>query len=321
MALVCYRVTGLLGLTETAFDMIGDYLNEYVTFGNGEADLTFFHRLSKIAARNFGPIIRREQRLTISINICKRSHNVTVQNLAQYMSLMKLYDEDKVNWFGQYGRGVRPSVRLNATGDGASRAVLANVNEDSISTVTEGSLSLTRKQQNMLRRAETYKVSILLHPSLVFLKSSLYANSSLKKSSSVIGASFLEPLVSHGFLLAIPEGVICRKSKATVYIKTVPAADEVSVEVFSQRLASFHDERLTYHTYMASFQAISLHTAGVISEEVLAILRSEPYQRLNVDLSSITQRVENENQSEFTGTRNSYSLIEYRESFGIAVYR
>jgi hypothetical protein len=131
----------------------------------------------------------------------------------------------------------------------------------------------------------------------------------------VIGPSFLQPLVSHGFLLAIPDGLICRKSKATIYIKTVPAADEVSIEVFSQRLASFHDERLTYHTYMASCQTVSLHTVGVISDEVLAILRSERYQRLNVDLSSISQHAEKEHRRETRGMVNISSCLDFGTQF------
>ncbi|CAF3339696.1 unnamed protein product [Rotaria socialis] len=66
--------------------------------------------------------------------------------------------------------------------------------------------------------------------------------------------------------------------------------DNESTEVFINRLASFQDEMLNYNTYLASCSNVSFHSAGVISEEVLDILRLERYQILNIDISSVFYR-------------------------------
>ena len=157
---------------------------------------------------------------------------------------------------------------------------------------------LTRKQQNVLRNTDNHKVSILLHPSLVFIKSCLYANSSLKKTSSMLETSSLKPLVNDGYLVAIPDGLVCRKSKMTVYIKVVPCDDEVSKETFIARLSSFCDDRFSYNAYLASCSTISFHSPGTISEEVLRILRLQRYQNLNIDMSFLVQKALHENQNE-----------------------
>ncbi len=74
--------------------MVALYVDQYVTFGEGEANEAFFHRSSKIAAQKYGSILREEERFIIGTDICKRPHDVTVQNLAQYMALMKIHTED-----------------------------------------------------------------------------------------------------------------------------------------------------------------------------------------------------------------------------------
>ena len=93
-ALVCYRISGLCAIVEAAFDMVTEYIKEYVTFGTGVAGETFFYRAVKIAERKYDLVIRKEQCLIIDTNVCKRAHDVTAQNLAQYMALMKVNDED-----------------------------------------------------------------------------------------------------------------------------------------------------------------------------------------------------------------------------------
>ncbi|CAF3290441.1 unnamed protein product [Rotaria sp. Silwood2] len=297
-ALVCYRLTGLCALVEAAFDMVAEYVEEYVTFGAGEADEVFFHRATKIAERKYGPIIRKEQRLMVDANICKRAHDVTVQNLAQYMTLMKIQEEDKKNWFTQAGRTMKAMMRFITPEDSTELAESKNTNEVLVNNGHKIGWPLTRKQENMLRKADIYKVSILLHPSLVFIKSSLYANSSLKKTTSILETSFIKPLVTDGYLVAISNGLVYQKTKATVYIKMVPTADEESKETFSTRLASFRDARLNYDTYLASCSNISFYSAGVISEKVFEILRLERYRSLNIDISSLVQRVSHETQNE-----------------------
>ncbi|CAF4852485.1 unnamed protein product [Rotaria socialis] len=261
-ALVSYRITGLCALIEAAFNMIAQYVAEYVTFGTGVADEEFFHRAFKIAEKKYGLYIRKEQRLMIDTDICKRAHDVTVQNVAQYMALMKLNAEDRKNWFTLTNRLAKTTVR-HIAGEENIEVTDSKNNNVSLNNGQITGLPLTRKQQNMLRKGDSYKASILLHNSLVFIKSGLYVNSSLKKASSILEKNFLKPLVHNGLLIAVADGLICRRTKATVYIKMIPCNDDDNV---------------------------SFHSAGVISEEVLDILRLERYQILNIDISSVFQR-------------------------------
>ncbi len=59
--------------------------------------------------------------------------------------------------------------------------------------------------------------------------------------------------------------------------------DDESRRALTERLASFHYEKLNYNTYMTSCNIISLNTMGVMSDEVLEVLQLERYQRLNLN--------------------------------------
>ncbi|CAF3396062.1 unnamed protein product [Rotaria socialis] len=294
-ALACYRIAGLCALVEAAFDIAAEYVEEYVTFGTSTTDETFFHRASKVAERKYGQIIRKEQRLVIDTDMCKRAHDVTVQNLAQYMALMKIQNEDKSNWLMQNARTIKGRMRYITPADNIEVVQHKNASAMFVNNENTLHLALTRKQKNMLTKINHYKVSILLHPSLVFIKSSLYTNSSLKKASSILEASFLKPLVDDGCLVAIYNGFICRKSKVPVYVKMVPCADEESKEAFSVRLTSFHDQRLNMSTYLAACKNIAFHSSGVISQEVIELLQLEHYQSFKVDFLSLTRRISRDN--------------------------
>ncbi|CAF4685104.1 unnamed protein product [Rotaria sp. Silwood1] len=295
-ALVSYRIAGLCGLTEAAFDLVSVYINHYVTFGDGQVDAPFFHRAAKIAEMQYCSILCKEQNFIISTDICKRAQNVTVQNLAQYMSLMKISGEDKKNWIGSSGRNIRPTMRISTTDENYELVESMDTFQCSIDISSKTTVPLTRKQQNMLKKTNNYKTSILLHDSLVFIKSNLYINSFLKKASSILEQSFLTPLVNDGYLLTIPNGLICSKSKATIYVKMIPSDDDDSKEKFIGLLAKMNDERLNYNSYMASCKTISLNTVGAVSEGVIEVLQLERYQRLNIDFTSLFRRNEGENE-------------------------
>ncbi|CAF4042557.1 unnamed protein product, partial [Rotaria sordida] len=148
-ALVSYRIAGLCALIEAAFDIAAEYLEEYVTFGAGETNKAFFHRAAKITERKYGLIIRKEQRLMIDTNICKRAHDVTVQNLAQYMALMKIHDEDKKNWCAQAGRTMKPMMQFITPEGSKEVAELKNTNEVLVNNKHNIDWPLTRKQENI----------------------------------------------------------------------------------------------------------------------------------------------------------------------------
>ncbi|CAF3629122.1 unnamed protein product [Rotaria sp. Silwood1] len=307
-ALVSYRIAGLCGLTEAAFDLVSVYINHYVTFGDGQVDAPFFHRAAKIAEMQYCSILCKEQNFIISTDICKRAQNVTVQNLAQYMSLMKISGEDKKNWIGSSGRNIRPTMRISTTDENYELVESMDTFQCSIDISSKTTVPLTRKQQNMLKKTNNYKTSILLHNSLVFIKSNLYINSFLKKASSILEQSFLTPLVNDGYLLTIPNGLICSKSKATIYVKMIPSDDDDSKEKFIGLLAKMNDERLNYNSYMASCKTISLNTVGAVSEGVIEVLQLERYQRLNIDFTSLFRRNEGENEDIPSDDGNDGSL-------------
>ncbi|CAF1206476.1 unnamed protein product [Adineta steineri] len=281
------RIAGFCGLLEAAFDMVPIYIDQFVSFDNGEVNDWFFERCSKIAENMYGPVLRKDERFVISTEICKRSQKVNVQNLAQYLSLMKISDEDKKKWMYSCGKNIRSCIEFS-TIDGNELPETTDIS-------SKPELALSRKQENMLKKTNHYMASILLHPSLVFLKSGLYINSSLKKASSLLESSFLNPLVDEGYIVAIRNGLICKKSKVTVYIKTLPSDDNASKEDFAARLAFLNDVRLNFDTYMASCNTISLHTMGILNEEVMHVLQLERYEQLNIDFNSFFRRIDNGN--------------------------
>ncbi|CAF3558589.1 unnamed protein product [Rotaria sp. Silwood1] len=187
-------------------------------------------------------------------------------------------------------------MRISTTDENYELVESMDTFQCSIDISSKTTVPLTRKQQNMLKKTNNYKTSILLHDSLVFIKSNLYINSFLKKASSILEQSFLTPLVNDGYLLTIPNGLICSKSKATIYVKMIPSDDDDSKEKFIGLLAKMNDERLNYNSYMASCKTISLNTVGAVSEGVIEVLQLERYQRLNIDFTSLFRRNEGENE-------------------------
>lgn len=307
MALVSYRIAGLCGLVEVAFNLACAYISYYTTFGDGQADEAFFHRAEKIVDMKYGPIIRKEQNFVIHSEICYRAQNVVAQNLAQYMILMKLTADDRKNWNGSWGRNIRPVMKPLTTNEDVELAESMNVFKNLSDTSNETNLPLTKKQEKMLKKTNEYKKYILLHNSLIFHKSCLYVVNFLKKASLILEAKFLQPLVNDRYLLAIANGLICSKSKATIYIKIIPTNDNDSKDKLIKLLADIHHEDLNYNTYMASCKSAWLATRGVLSQEVIEALQQEHYQRLNIDFTSLFQH----NQS---GNRNgSNSKIFYTD--------
>jgi hypothetical protein len=186
-ALAIYRIAAFCGLLEAAYDMVSVYIDEFVSFNNGEADDLFFQRSSKIAEQMYGPILRKEERFIISTDVCKRAQNVNVQNLAQYLALMKISTEDKKRWINSSGKTMRSSMGFSITNQNELDE-LTDISRNSIDVQGKSQLPLSRKQLNILKKTNNHKASILLHPSLLFLKSGLYINSCLKKASSLINS-------------------------------------------------------------------------------------------------------------------------------------
>ncbi|CAF2669967.1 unnamed protein product [Rotaria sp. Silwood2] len=319
-ALGAYRIAGLCALAEAAFDLVPVFINNYVTFGNGKADQTFFRRATEIATARYGSILRKEENFIITTEICKRAQSVTVQNLAQYMSLMKILPEDKKNWIGTSGRFMKPVMINNTRDENCESAESIDTFSRSINISRQTTLPLTRKQENMIKNSNKYKTWILLHNSLIFIKSNLYTNSFLKKASSILESNFLIPLVNDGYLLSVPNGLICTKSKSTVYVKIIPSDDDDSREKFCELLSKINNERLNYNTYMESCKNISLNTVGVVSQDFMKILQQERYQRLNIDFTYLLRRNNSENQIRLSDAPSSILTEDTRSTYSENVF-
>ena len=290
MALVSYRIAGLSVIIEAAFDVACAYVNYYATFDNGQADKRFFDRAQEIVNVKYGSIIGKEQNLVINTEICYRAQNIVAQNIAQYMILMKLTPDDRRNWNSSWSRNIKSVTKSASTNSDMELAESMDLFTALVDLAPKKEqLPLTKKQNNMLAKTNEYKKRILLHNSLVFHKSCLYVSNFLKKASSILEEYFLKALVNGGYLIAIPDGIICCKSKATIYIKMIPENENESKDKLVKLLADIGDATLNYNSYMASCNAIWLSTVGVLREEVVDHLQQEHYKRLNLDFASFFQ--------------------------------
>ncbi|CAF4079659.1 unnamed protein product [Adineta steineri] len=138
------RIAAFCGLLEAAFDMVPIYIDQFVSFHNGEVNDWFFERCSKIAENMYGLVLRKDERFVISTEICKRSQKVNVQNLAQYLSLMKISDEDKKKWMHSCGKNIRSCIEFS-TIDGNKLPETTDIS-------SKPELALSRKQENMLKK-------------------------------------------------------------------------------------------------------------------------------------------------------------------------
>jgi hypothetical protein len=256
----------------------------------------------------YGPIIRKEQNFRIDTEICYRAQNVIAQNLAQYMILMKTLPDDRKNWNGSWGKSKRSIMKTLTTNENIELGESMDAFRNSIDISSVKKVILSRKQENMIKKTNDYKMFILLHNSLIFNKSSLYVNSFLKKGSSLLEEHFLKPLVNAGYLLAIPNGLICSKSKSTIYIKMIPSNDDDLKDKLIKLFENINDARLNYNTYMASCKSVWLDTKGVVSQEVIETLQQERYQCLNIDFTSIFQHNRNENEGQTSSKMFNFNL-------------
>ena len=106
-----------------------------------------------------------------------------------------------------------------------------------------------RRIINLLNKTKYLKMKILLHDSIVFVKSDLYVNWELKAASLILDSVLLPELVTERLLL----GIDGKWNKTTVYIKIIPGG-EMSRDDLRRILASYGDERLTIHTYLDKWQ-------------------------------------------------------------------
>jgi hypothetical protein len=79
-----------------------------------------------------------------------------------------------------------------------------------------------------LKKTNKLKVKILLHDSLLFIKSGLYGDRELKNGSSILDKILLHELANEGFLIEVKSGITSKNNRMTVFIKDLPMTEVVA---------------------------------------------------------------------------------------------
>ncbi|CAK9189220.1 unnamed protein product [Sphagnum troendelagicum] len=161
LSLAMYRITGFITLCESTFQISQQYVQNGQSFGDGEMTKPMFSDLRSLVndLHGYPPCT-----LCVDAVTASRGHKVTLANLQQYKVLMNLGKDDAYNW--------NSYVPFGATTSSASSSTVCATR--SLSTTT------SKKAANLLSKSNLLKVNILLHDSLLFIKSGLYVDRQLK---------------------------------------------------------------------------------------------------------------------------------------------
>ena len=173
----------------------------------------------------------QKHRVIVTKANAQRAYDITKGNIEQYKLLMNITFEDTEQW--SMHKLLRCKSITESTDD-----LIGN------QQLTTASSKSTNK---LISKANKLKVEVLLHGSLVFIKSSLYTDRELKDASIILDKVRLRELVDSGYLHAVKTGVISKFHKTCVYIKMIPENDEQQPE-FIHRLSEFQDDQLTYQS-------------------------------------------------------------------------
>lgn len=288
---VLYHISGFISLLESAYKIVQEYLLNYGTFQNGVINDEMIQEFTEIAKTLYDTDDNSAYKYNIIVNeqCARRAYDITMGNIEQYKLLMHITDDDAVHWtLNKCSR--TKSTSNDTSGTGGTLPVST--------TVTSIPLKLQQK-------ANRLKAKILLHSSLLFIKSGLYVDRELKNASSALDV-LLKELVEEHFLLEIKPGIIGKFNKPSVFIKTIPATPDAIPE-FVHRLSNFNDGLLSYDTYITNCKNIDLHAKGSVSRNVFIILEQAQYRELNLDYSSLYEM----RNSEFDKTLPKQSFREY----------
>ena len=251
------------------------YLAEFGSFGDGKPNKLMFDRIDRIVNQMYGAILQAdsEQHLLVDDSVAWRARDVVLANLEQYKLLLFVEKDDGRHW------NVIPGGQMKFSSSGPLPVAQSNC-------VMSKPEKPNRRTNNLLTKSNPLKVNILLHNSIVFVKTGLYVDWRLKMASSIIDKSLLSELVTEGLLIAIPDGIIGKWNKPTVYIKTVPGG-LVCCEDVERMIALYADDRLTMDTYLDKCTIVKLEGFGRVSQTVFDVLDRPEYKELNLDLSAL----------------------------------
>jgi hypothetical protein len=267
-------------LLEYALKISDAYLASYASFGTSQPCQDTFNRLRSIVDSEYGDVLSNTlgQHLLVDSSVANRAKEITFANLEQYKLLLFVDKDDGRNW------NVIPGGPIRYTSMPAS-AIDRNYlyHQGSSSSVAE---KPSRREINLIKKANPLKVNVLLHDSIIFLKSGLYIDRKLKNASSILDKTLLPELVAEGLLLSVAHGVLGTWNKPTVYIKTLPGGN-ITREHLELMLTVYGDSRLTIETYLEKCSKIQLQASGRLSGEVLDIFDRKEYKVLQMDLTPL----------------------------------
>ena len=276
-----YRFAGFFCLLECAMEIAEKYLAEYGSFGNGRCDLQLFKRIQSIVENTYGFISDNGsiEHFVVHESIARRATDIALANLEQYKLLLFVHKDDGRHWNVLPGSQARfySHVPLNSVQMSAAQG-------DARSDMCE---KPNRRIFNLLKKSNPLKVNILLHDSIIFVKSGLYVDWKLKGASSIIDKTLLPELVSEGLLMEIKNGIVGKFNKPTVFIKVVPGGN-TSLEDLDRMLALYGDDRLTVQVYLDKCKKVKVEGCGKVSNDVFEIFNRSEYMSLRLDLSPLT---------------------------------
>lgn len=271
MALALYRLAGFISILEAAFTIAQQYLLEYHSFYDGKMNSKMFDALQHTVDRLFSSSTASSTpySIVVSKEIAQRAYEVTMANIEQYKLLMYVTSDDINNWsLVKYAR-MKTSSNLSKSSSACTASVSS---EDS---------------PEFKKETDALKSMILLHDSLIFIKTGLYPHRPLKNASNFLERILLRELVDGGYLIEVEDGIVSKNNKMKVYIKIIPT--EQSLPQFIHRLSIFNRTELTYAAYMEKCKKIHVNTEGIVSRKIFEILNRTEYQVLNLDYSCLYQ--------------------------------
>ena len=252
--------------------ILEDYLLHHFSFTDGTMNSDMFAALRAIAMKLYGVPTDNavEYRIVVNEQCARRAYTITLANIEQYKLLMHITNEDEHNW-SMY-KCTRTKASPNISG--------ISVNLQHTLPMTTSGIAKLKTKANKL------KVKILLHDSILFIKSGLYIDRELKNASSMLENILLRELVADGLLHEVKRGLVGKFNKPSIYIKGLPATEEELPE-FVRRLSEFDDSRLSFDNYISKCKKIDIRGKGIVSQSVFSILERDQYKSLDVDYSCL----------------------------------
>jgi hypothetical protein len=130
---------------------------------------------------------------------------------------------------------------------------------------------------------------ILLFKSIIFTASNLYADQTIKRSSSIL-ESALNKLVELDFILEIKKGFYSSKWTC-IFIKKLPDPFSTDEQLkFECKLGQLGVPGLNLESYRETCGQLIIDGKGKIGDKLIHVLQGPEYLELDLDISDLIQR-------------------------------